>query len=449
MLSKDSYNYATGFKGADFVHGQKGDLWITDPSIPLRLPAQPHKIKAINSLIGYQKNHYMRRYEREYCVGRTFTRAIDWLETNYNQESFFLWVDMWDPHEPFDCPWYDINRYADSSYNGDRIVYPTYGRSTYMSSDEQEYVRSLYAGNITLVDRWVGQFMDTVEKLDLLRNTLIIWTTDHGHLFGDHNLQGKPGAELGTLYEETTRIPLLVHHPHRLGEGKRIQGIVQPPDILPSILDFLGLDIPSQVQGKSFWPLVNGDQKKIHEYAFSGRFPMLQGKGRYQSGEGASFDGWVGSKSVVEPCTITNNRWAFLCAPEGRTSELYDLESDPSQNVNIIEKRPDVAKKMKNIWIAFLESHGAQEERLQPFREGETVGSFHEGAKLYAFRDDLGQWIAYQSEEKARMNAFREDAPGPQRRIREIYFGDVVTDNLKNLVFLNDQFYWAEDLCKY
>ena len=260
MLATHNYNYTRGFNGITFVRGQKGDPWITDPSLPIRMPAQPHKILNAASLATYLRNHFNRRYEREFCVGRTISEATDWLETNYKHNSFFLYIDMWDPHEPFDCPQYDYQLYAEPDYDGDKMIYPKYGRHTYMTEDEVKHTRALYAGECTLVDRWLGYFLDTAEKLGLFKNTLIIWTTDHGHLFAEHDLQGKPGAELGTLYEITTRIPLLVHHPEGFGAGKRIKGIVQPPDILPSLLEFLEIPVPSHIQGKSFWPIVTGEK---------------------------------------------------------------------------------------------------------------------------------------------------------------------------------------------
>ena len=117
----------------------------------------------------------------------------------------------------------------------------------------------LSTGNCALADRWAGHLFDACEKLGLFKNTMIIWTTDHGHLFGDHDLQGKPGAEFGKLYETTTRIPLLVHHPDGFGAGEHVSGIVQPADILPSILEYFGIPIPLHVQGRSFRPAVAGE----------------------------------------------------------------------------------------------------------------------------------------------------------------------------------------------
>ena len=446
MLAQHDYNYTRGCKGVYFVHGQKGDPWITDPSLPIRLPAQPHKIKNTNSLENYLRNHDGRQYERQFCVARTMSAASDWLETNHDHESFFLLIDMWDPHEPFDCPWYDHQRYADPGYEGDRIDYPQYGRPTYMTEQEHRNVRALYAGQVTLVDRWVGHFLDMADRLGLFEDTLILWTTDHGHLFGEHDLQGKPGAEFGRLYEITTRIPLLVHHPDGLGAGQHIQGIVQPPDLVPSILESVGIPVPSHVEGKSFWPLVTGEAEDIHPYAFSNRFPATAGNPTYTAVEGAAFDGWVGSDRIVEPATVTDDEWTYICAPRGLPSELYHLPSDPGQERNVIDKHPEVVERMHTAWIEFMETHGASAARLRPFTEGDATAHAVPSGTIYAFRDDLGQWIAFPTEREARTAAHHENAPGPEREIVEMTFGELLDDNPKNLIYLLAQYYWAKDL---
>jgi len=446
MLAIDNYDFTRGFQSLDFVHGQKGDPWVKNFSAPIQMPAQIHKMCEPERFETYLRNRYERKYEREFCVGETFSKAMDWLQTNYNHEPFFLWIDMWDPHEPFDCPWYDYELYADPTYKGDHILYPQYGRSTYMSDEEIEDLRAYYAGKCTLVDRWVRHFLDTAEKLGLFKNTLIIWTTDHGHLFGDHNLQGKPGSELGRLYEVTTRIPLLVHHPEGIGAGKRVEGIVQPPDILPSILESLDVPIPHEVQGCSFWPLVTGEKDKLHEVALSSRYPRIAGNPFFVPAEGAAFDGWRGSDRVVEPSTITTDQWTYLCAIEGMPSELYNIKEDPDQEKNVLEQHPEVARKLRKLWIEFLETHGAPSERIQPFREpGAEVHTPHSG-ELYAFRDDRGQWIAFPTKETAQTFAYRENAPGPRREIEKITFGELLEDNPRNLLFLCYQYYWAQDL---
>ena len=91
-------------------------------------------------------------------------------------------------------------------------------------------MKALYAGLVTQVDRWVGRILETFERLQLDKNTLVLQLTDHGHLFGEHDLEGKPGGQLGNLYETTTRVPMMMRHPDGLGAGKRIQGLAQPVD---------------------------------------------------------------------------------------------------------------------------------------------------------------------------------------------------------------------------
>jgi arylsulfatase A-like enzyme len=441
MLDMHDSNYTRGFTGIEFVHGQKGDPWITDPRLPIRHSAQPHKIKSLKSLDGYLRNHYDRRHERQFPVARTMTQALEWLETNHSHpDGFFLYVDMWDPHEPFDCPWYDYELYADPGYDGDQIVYPKYGRTTYMTEAEHRNVKALYAGIVTLTDRWVGAFLDMAERLRLFDDTLIIWTTDHGHLFGEHDLQGKPGAEMGRLYEETTRIPLLVSHPEEWGAGQHIPGIVQPPDLAPSILEFMGIDSSGSVEGRSFWPLIQGETIQGRPYAFSNRYPQ----GGSQTG--AAFDGWVGSDRTVEPGTVTDNEWAYICMPGGLPSELYNLHDDPAQEHNIIDQHPEVAAQMKETWITFLREHGASQARISPFLEELIEPHPIRGGEVYAFRDDLGQWIAFPTERQAVEAAYQENAPGPRRMIETITFGQLLADNPRNLVHFFDQYYWAEDL---
>ena len=277
-------------------------------------------------------------------VAKTVSEAIDWLEVNHTLDRFMLWVDMWDPHEPFDPPWYDWDRYRDPAYDGDKIIYPTYGRPNYLTEDEYKSLRALYAGKITLVDRWVGRLLKSIELLGLMRNTLVIWTTDHGHLFGEHNLQGKPSGDLGNLYEETARIPLIIRHPGGIGSGTRVAGLAQPPDLLPTVLEFAEVPIPDVTQGKSLWPLVTGEKDALRTAAFSARFP--------ESGERRTFGGTVGPQSdylfdgaalsrSVDAITVSTERHAYICSPADRPSELYDLQADPRQQQDIADQDQD------------------------------------------------------------------------------------------------------------
>src|SRR5579859_2195804 len=199
MLGDDSYNYTRGFSSVLFQRGQHADRYNVDPFDP-PLPAAPYKLKNVASTKLYLRNTAHRVYERDWMHGRTLSTTFDWLERNRSRENFLLWVDLWDPHEPFDAPAYDLERYSDPDFRGDAIIYPRYGRADYMSPAEQNHVRALYAALVTAVDRWLGCLLDKLETLRLDRNTLLVFLSDHGHLFGDHELQGKPTGPYGRLY---------------------------------------------------------------------------------------------------------------------------------------------------------------------------------------------------------------------------------------------------------
>ncbi|MCH7987833.1 MAG: hypothetical protein IID46_01645 [Planctomycetes bacterium] len=115
------------------------DAWRTDPG-PYREFAAPHKLKSADAIQLYLRNIKGRQFEDEWMAGKTVKTAMEWLDRNHTRADFYLYVDMWDPHEPFDAPATDMARYADPDYSGDWIIYPAYGRATYMSNPERDHV---------------------------------------------------------------------------------------------------------------------------------------------------------------------------------------------------------------------------------------------------------------------------------------------------------------------
>lgn len=361
------YNFMRGFQGWEWVRGQHHDHLVTAPW-PTELPCLPHQMRGdATRMQRILRNSYMRRYERNYMAPKTVAAALDWLEDNYRQEKLLLWIDTWDPHEPFDPPPYDHARYADPGYDGYSLIYPQYGRVDYLTQAELNDIRARYAGEVTMVDRTVGYVLDKVEALGLDDRTMIIHTTDHGYLMGEHGLLGKPGDLLGNLYEPSCHVGMMIRHPEALAAGKRIPALVQPPDVMPTILDFLGVDTPGTVQGESLLPLMRGERDHLHDYAISGRFI-------YEVPEGTSdtsfqFDGMAGERSEVCARTATTERWSYICSPYDIESELYDLEADPNQQRNVIAERQDVADALREALIRFLVEHGAPEPGIAPFRK--------------------------------------------------------------------------------
>jgi len=448
MLVADSYNYSRGFAAWDFIRGQHSDRWDVDPVV-MPLPAAARKIKSVPATQRYLRNTRFRHSENDWMCAKTVTRAIDWLEGNKSRDNFLLWVDMWDPHEPFDAPAADLARYADPSFTGHQNIYPSYGRVEYMTDAELNHVRALYAALATVTDRWIGLLLDALTRFNLDENTMVIFLSDHGHLFGDHGLQGKPTGPLGKLYEVTTRCPLIIRHPDGVGAGQRVEGIAQHPDVTASILDVLDVDIPASMQGRSLLPLMRGEETNARSFAVSGRFSRLIDTGArtsLQRPEAADFDGAAGISTPGEPLTITTDRWTYLCPARGNEpEELYDLAADPGQRTNVIAQHPDVADEFRATLAAFLRDVGAPEARAAIYGQVQEPGPalLSDTTPLYLIENGDAPRLAWLSEADARS---RIDADIAGSGIETITFGELRTLAEPVLIHIHDQFYAPQDL---
>ncbi|HIC89212.1 MAG TPA: sulfatase, partial [Anaerolineae bacterium] len=212
------FNYQRGFQAWELIRGQEHDTWSTSPA-EVRLPCNPHKLRggAHGAAAKYLQNVSERHWEEDYFPARTMRSAARWLERN-RKARFFMYVDTFDPHEPWDPPAHYLERY-EQGYEGEEVIYPRYDRwADFMTEAELKHCRNLYAGEVSLVDRWIGFLLERVEDLGLLEGTAIIITSDHGFYLGEHGYIGKSLIR-GTrhqslpLYPEVSRIPLLIRLP--------------------------------------------------------------------------------------------------------------------------------------------------------------------------------------------------------------------------------------------
>lgn len=366
------FGYQRGFSGWEWIRGQENDAWRTAPADP-PLPAHPSKLRHPPTVKQHLRNTATRRGEEDCFCARTMTAAGDWLAENRDRD-FFLYVDTFDPHEPWDAPESYVERY-DPGYVGEEVTYPVYGRCDYMTPRELEHMRALYAAEVTLVDAWVGRLLGRVEELGLHRNTAIIYTTDHGFYHGERGWTGKSfiwdgGSADMPLYSEVARIPLMIRLPDA-ERGGRLRCFAQPPDLMPTILDLTGVATPPSVQGTSLVPVMRGGRDFTRPLAISSPSLAL-------------------APSGGRPTTITAGDWSLVYygAPAGplmrhlqrdvddipRTAvvptdgvpgpELYDLAHDPAQRYNVYAESRDIAVKLHADHVHFLERLGMSEDYL-------------------------------------------------------------------------------------
>lgn len=269
--------------------------------------------------------------QQGYITDELTDYAIDWLETLDGEEPFFLYLSHKAVHSEFLPAERHQDQYSDmvielpesaddtenkpmwvqnqrNSWHG--IDYPYHS-----DLDIIEYKRR-YLQTLTAVDDSLGRVQSWLESKDLADNTIIVFMSDNGFLFGEHGLIDKRNA-----YEESMRVPLIVSGPGLL-EGVSRQEVVANLDIAPTLLDFAGIDAPQHFQGQSFADLTRADandtdwrSELVYEYFWEYNFPHT-------------------------PTTfaIRTDRYKYI-QYHGiwDTDELYDMQADPNETNNLID----------------------------------------------------------------------------------------------------------------
>ncbi|GMV80818.1 MAG: arylsulfatase [Planctomycetota bacterium] len=392
LFEHGSGNYHFHYNGWQFIRGHENDAWVSDPGIEPRWPA-PERTKCHFRWAQYYRNTAQWRNadgvwadERQTFTAQTFRAATQWLERNRTQPGFFLTIDHFDPHEPFDPPAPYDTLYADGKPPAERVRWPIYGKADRYTEAELLDIRALYAGKVSLVDTWFGFFMNRLEELGLLENTTVVVTTDHGHLFGEHGMIGKPGSGHGdsTLYQPMAHIPLLVYHPDfkRQGGQRRTQ-LVQPVDYYPTILETMGVAQKEQrLHGRSLLPCLRSNAEPLREYAYFGKF----GEAVHVTDGAWSLAKWPPDRERNAPL-----HWYSALPPEfikprgvgafdraklrypvdhvrGPMSDaLWFLPEDYAQERNVLAERPHEAARLEGAlarWLRAIDAPPEQAERL-------------------------------------------------------------------------------------
>lgn len=372
-LLGNGYHYDRGFGGFEWIRGQESDRWRTSPESPDPSFDRTRFHKAEQVYLQYLRNISDRRLEEEYFAPATMIEAGRWLERNYRRSNpWLLYVDTFDPHEPWDAPpWYE-ELYA-PGYDGEHIRFPLHRDSGFLSAQELEHERAMYAAEVTMVDRWIGHLLDRLDDTGHRDDTTVIFLSDHGFLHGEHGFVGKcifyqddrVGLAWLPLWEELAHIPLIVRLPG--GRRGRSRAIVQLTDVLPTIVELAALERPPGVHGRSFAKVLQGGRDHHLDVALS--FPTLvEGAGR-----GACI-------------TATADAWSFVCAPYSPSGgpvvhvpevldgpgglwpvwhpedELYDLDADPGQGQNLAGERADVVAALREDVRARIRALGTADD---------------------------------------------------------------------------------------
>ena len=352
-----------GFEAAFHNRGQEGDkalLHMNDPikSILSDDKTRPHPSFRGASLPNVHRwtNRYM-RLESETFAYRTSALAVKWLEENCNAGPFFLWVDFFDPHEPWDAPEYLVKKY-DPDYTGTPMIHPNYGLAADYTDEELRNLWAHYAAEAQLVDRQLGRIIEKIDDLDLWDDTIVVVTTDHGMSLGDHARTGKSNisdrdGRFWPIYPEIGHIPFLVAGGN-VPEGRTLDIIFQPADILPTLSALAGaaMEPPQGFDGQSAADsILSGAQDWHRQIAVSGSHVS-------QAGDDAGIPPRATTPFLV------NDRWGYAPVGADGSPELYDITDDPEATEDIAADNRETVRELHEMFIEHLRSHGADDESL-------------------------------------------------------------------------------------
>ena len=323
-MFKPTMNYTRGFCTYEFLRGQETDNWRGGTLAAIEEQVARHSRYPAESayfpLLQYLWNQRDRRSEADYQCARVFRAASRWLDDNAANAPFFLWVDSFDPHEPWDPP----TRYADRYYRyGPEVEHPIdfiYPNNRDATPEEQERTKALYCGEVTLVDEWAGVLLRKLDQLELWDDTIVVLTSDHGTQLNEQTRFGKGADE---LHPFNTQIPLYVRHPDG-PRGCKVDAFVQSHDLLPTLLRLL--DVPyANVDGQDAWTLVTGERRQLRDHVVCGW---------------ASF----GSGPAGGRASVRDDAWNYVTSVHevDPAPELYHLPSDPDEVVNVHDANPEV-----------------------------------------------------------------------------------------------------------
>jgi len=288
--------YHNRFRTWDFVRGQEYDAWkamVEPPVAKLRAKyAAKHydfdgtwrKPRDVYDgswkRIQHAINSEWMVDEKDLPLARCFASAFEFLDVNRAADDWFLMLECFDPHEPFQAPARFKEQYA-TGWNGGILDWPLYEKSSGSTPEEIAEIRANYAALVAACDHYFGKLLDDFDRNDMWRDTALVLSTDHGFLLAEHDWWGK---NLQPYYTEISHIPLIVHDPRHAGAaGARRDAVTQTMDLMPTFLDLFDIPVPEEVRARSVVPLLEADDAAHRDIGIFGMFggPIGATDGRY------------------------------------------------------------------------------------------------------------------------------------------------------------------------
>jgi hypothetical protein len=343
----------------------------------------------------------------EYFPGpRTMQATARWLLEDApvhraQGERFFLFVDEFDPHEPFDTPARWADRY-DDTWEGDHLVWPPYAidaiKEGVLTERDAVQVRAQYGGKLSMIDHWLGKVLDSLDATNAWEDTVVVLCTDHGHYLGDKDVYdrdvwGKPGIP---VYKPLGHIPMLIAWPGVAPATN--DALTTSTDIHATLADIFDAPIKHTAHGSSLVPLLNGSSTQVRDWLLTGvwgrEVQLVTNEWRYTRGP----------QGINMPQTMWSNRWSTM--PIG---SMPDFKMPMPDSRAVLDYMPGSTVPVIR----------------QPFREGDMLPfwgyakqyetmMFHRGEDPDETVNRIDDSIAKDAEELLRVALHQVNAPSEQ-----------------------------------
>jgi arylsulfatase A-like enzyme len=343
---KPGLNFHRGFSYFEWIRGQEIDFYAQAPRVKpdfgnlypeeyFQLVDQAQPPGRGGAAFRNFLNQYLANRKRwlkhgDSIVEQTAKSSIRWLQENHDQGPFYLHIEAFDPHEPWDPPAHFLEKYLKDPTKHSWPE-PPYA-NVKVPEEGVKRLRANYAGEASNVDYWYGQVLDTIKSLGLFDNTVVVFLSDHGALLNEQG-QWVKGPE--KIRKQVAHVPLLVHLPKGQYAGKKVSGFAQTPDVLLTVLGRLGLKPPARATGQDLWSFVTGEKTNPREYIVS------------------SFGAIA---AVRTPEWNYSTVWDKAKYKGNYEPQLYDLKNDPDELKNVAASHPQVLSHLQSKLDEYLAS---------------------------------------------------------------------------------------------
>jgi len=335
-LVNGGHNFDWPFHAWTFVRGAEADRpwidsltgypanWGHDPLFDFVDQLEDTKVVATRRSVArtYVRANRKRRKDSQWNCPKLFRAASQWLRDNATRNNFLLWVDCFDPHEPWDVPREFATMYDKTpGYDGridPRCCLPFDGKKAPKAAADR--IRALYAAKVTWMDKWLGEFLNVLDDTGLSKSTALLMTADHGTNLGERSVFHKAYP----VREQEAHVPLFIRLPEP--ETRHSDMIVQPQDIFATVMGLAGLPVPDGLDSQDVMAAARGGGRGKREVALAG----------------VSADKWAGGRESEKIIfTVFGDEWylEFAAKPERcRLTRYGSLEDVASTHEGIVQR---------------------------------------------------------------------------------------------------------------